>query len=71
MGTSDQEKPNEQAAERPIGVEEQKTLESQERGAEKSIEATEVLTTTPAEMVDEVLESSKVRPAYSWLHHSV
>ncbi len=61
--SDDQDQPVDQEAERPIGVEEQKTIESQERDAgqvEQSVSETEEPeTTTPKEQVDEILEGGK------------
>jgi uncharacterized protein YukE len=55
MSTSDPEKLDDQAAERGIGMGEQKTIESQEA----QTEVKDVSTTTPVEMVNEILESRK------------
>src|SRR6266496_1883722 len=52
------------ASERPIGIEEQKVIETQEREAEQAeqrVPETEEQTTTPKEQVDEILEGVKER----------
>src|SRR5881296_3395606 len=62
MVTYDQEEPGDQAVERPISVEKQKTIESQQAQTEIKDDST----TTPAEMVDEFLggqkEGEKIKP---------
>jgi hypothetical protein len=55
----DHDQPDEQAAERPIGVEEQKTIESQEEAGEQTEKTEEPETITPKERVNEILQGSK------------
>jgi hypothetical protein len=64
--SDDQNQSDDLAEERPIGVEEQRTIESQEREtepaqtqAEEQLETKEPETTTSVEQVNEILESSK------------
>src|SRR6266540_6531993 len=55
--------PTDLPSERPIGIEEQKVIETQEREAEQAEqrlpETEEPETTTPKEQVDEILEGGK------------